>query len=52
MDSDLSAFQAMKTRGLPTTIFLNEKGEEIARAEGPLDWKNDAVKKFIEEKIQ
>lgn len=48
LDADMSAFQTLKIRGLPTTIFINEKGEEIARAEGPLDWESDEVKKFIE----
>lgn len=46
-DSDMNAFQKLRVRGLPTTIFINEKNEEIARAEGDLDWQSGEVEDFI-----
>jgi hypothetical protein len=29
---------------LPTTIFLNSKGEEMGRITGPIEWKGTAGK--------
>lgn len=40
-DNNNAAFRAAKLRGLPATIFVNSKGEEIDRYDEPLDWKND-----------
>ena len=48
-DANMKIFHMLKLRGLPTTIFANAKGEEIARAEGALDWHSEAVKKIIAE---
>ncbi len=50
-DSNLSAFQQLKIKGLPTTIFINYKGEEIARTEGDLNWESKEVKGFITSRI-
>lgn len=39
-------------RGLPTTLFLDKDGHEIARAEGVLDWGNQATRDFIESHLK
>ncbi len=51
-DANLSAFQQLKIKGLPTTIFINSKGEEIARTEGDLDWESNEVEEFIDLQIK
>lgn len=50
-DYNMTAFQQMKIKGLPTTIFINSKGEEIARAEGDLNWESKEVEEFIKSQI-
>jgi len=37
-DKTGEAVGLLKAAGLPTTLVLNEKGEEIARLIGPADW--------------
>lgn len=51
-DPGMESFQQLKIRGLPTTVFLNQDGKEIARSEGPLNWQSSEVNKFIGEKLQ
>ena len=34
-------------RGLPTTLFIDKNGYEIARLEGVLNWKDKKIKKQI-----
>ena len=43
-DSNLNFVKEFKLRGVPTTIFINKKGEEFARAIGEVDFQN---KKFV-----
>lgn len=50
-DSNMSAFQQLKIKGLPTTIFINSEGKEIARAEGNLNWESKGVEEFIKSQI-
>ncbi len=52
IDGDMSIFKSVMLRGLPTTIFLNAEGEEIARAEGALDWEAKETKRFIESHLK
>ena len=47
MDANLSAFKSMKLQGLPSTIFVNNKMQEVARFEGPVDWQSREVENFI-----
>lgn len=47
-DPNMAGFSATKSPGLPTTLFIDAQGNEIARAEGPLDWKSPEVTSFIE----
>ncbi len=51
-DPTMESFQQLKIRGLPTTIFINNEGKEIARSEGPLDWQIGEVIDFIEAKLK
>lgn len=36
-----------KLAGLPGTLFVNSKGEVVARANGPLDWQGEEVQKLL-----
>jgi len=41
----------LQTRGLPTTLLINPKGEEIARLEGPADWSKDSMVAFLKARV-
>ncbi len=43
--------QALKIRGLPTTIFVNSSGEAIARIDGAVDWQSEKINRFIERNL-
>ena len=51
-DSNLAAFQQLKIKGLPTTIFINSEGQAVGTAEGYLNWKSKNVKEFIENNMK
>lgn len=51
-DSSLAAFQQLKIKGLPTTIFINSEGQAVGTAEGYLNWKSKNVKEFIENNMK
>ena len=48
LDVGTSAFTDAKIKGLPTSVFINEKGERIAISEGKLDWLNPRTTGFLE----
>lgn len=48
LDVRQTGFSALRLRGLPSTVFIDRKGNEIARAEGPLDWKGKEATGFID----
>lgn len=48
LDSDMMSYRASKARGLPTSLFIDQNGTEIARAEGTIDWNSGEVLRFIE----
>lgn len=48
LDPKMSVFRALETQGLPTTIFLDQNGDEIARVEGPADWQSDDIRTFVD----
>jgi thiol-disulfide isomerase/thioredoxin len=50
-DSGMTMFRNYELRGVPGTIFLDSHGHEIARAVGPLDWKNEENVMFIEKQL-
>lgn len=45
---DGASVQALKLRGMPTTLFLDAEGREIAFSEGPVDWTNPKMRAIIE----
>jgi len=52
VDIGTGSFSATKARGLPTSFFIDDDGQEIAIAEGPLDWDSRQVRAFIEKHLQ
>ncbi len=51
LDNKMAVFRALKFEGLPGTIFINDKGEEVARIDGPSEWNNPEVAAFIEKSL-
>ena len=43
-----SVSKEMNLFGVPTTFFINKKGEIIGSYQGDMEWDNDTVVKFIE----
>lgn len=52
LDSDNSISKAMGVRGLPTTLILNAKGEEVGRVEGETDWSTDEALAAVSSLVQ
>ncbi|MFO0389801.1 MAG: TlpA family protein disulfide reductase [Alphaproteobacteria bacterium] len=46
-DYQMKAFRALKFKGLPATVFI-KNGREIARIDGPADWKSAEVKALLD----
>jgi thiol-disulfide isomerase/thioredoxin len=42
VDADGSVAKAHRVKGMPTTLIVNAKGEELARMEGEVDWSQKA----------
>lgn len=51
LDNKNASFKAAAIPGLPATVFINSKGEEVGRVEGPLDWKKAQTIAFIETQL-
>lgn len=49
LDTGMKSFKAVMAVGLPTSVFINSKGQQIARVEGSLDWDSAEVEEFVEE---
>ena len=47
-DTGTNAFRQAKTRGLPTSFFIDANGMKIAISEGPLNWQSKDALGFIE----
>ncbi len=47
-DPDMSAIRAVKSPGLPTTIVLDPKGQEVGRVLGGADWSDPKVVSALE----
>ena len=47
VDSSGKILRETQTRGLPTTLLINEKGFEIGRVKGILEWDAPKVEKFL-----
>jgi thiol-disulfide isomerase/thioredoxin len=51
-DASAKAATALKAVGMPTTLLLNAKGEEIGRLIGPAEWDSADAKKLIAAALQ
>jgi thiol-disulfide isomerase/thioredoxin len=47
-DSNMSTFQKLGIRGLPTTVFINSAGKKIGRSDGAINWTSKETRDFIE----
>ncbi len=47
LDINNNAFNETKTRGLPTTYFVDSNGQKIAVAEGPVEWDGETATAFL-----
>lgn len=45
-------FGILRLTGLPTTLIINKNGQEIARAQGPIDWSDKEVRKILDEQLK
>ena len=52
LDFGNASFKGTGAKGLPATVFIDTMGKEIARADGPLDWKNPETIDFIKSHIK
>lgn len=52
VDPTLKSHKAAGLKGMPGTVFINQKGDIIARADGPLDWQQADVANFIKHNLQ
>ena len=43
----MEVFKALKLRGIPTTIFVDQNGRIISKYEGILKWGEDKITKEI-----
>jgi thiol-disulfide isomerase/thioredoxin len=51
-DSSAKAAISLKAVGMPTTLLLNTKGEEIGRLIGPAEWDSADAKRLIQAALQ
>jgi|GEM_PF-1547486 len=47
LDKDMNAFRAAEINGLPSTIFVDAGGNEVARSEGVINWHDTSVDALI-----
>lgn len=52
LDDNALSDKSLRLKGLPTTIFMDETGNEIARGEGALNWQSKEVTDFIESRLK
>jgi thiol-disulfide isomerase/thioredoxin len=48
IDQKARTSRKLRVPGLPTTVLLNRKGQEIGRLVGPADWFSEEAQKIIE----
>lgn len=51
VDVDMKSFQTAKIIGLPSTLFIDAKGNEIIRADGALDWNSREIHRIIKNAV-
>lgn len=47
LDSRSEMMRAHKVTGLPTTLFIDRTGNEVARLTGAIDWSSEDVVRFV-----
>jgi len=47
LDPGLQAIYTLGIRALPTSLFVDAKGQVVARADGPVDWASPATQEFL-----
>lgn len=47
-DEQQFAYRNLRIKGLPSSFFINSKGEIIGRADGAIDWQSEQTAKFID----
>jgi len=52
IDPTATTAKAAGLKGLPGTVFIDPKGNIVARADGPLDWQQADVAKFIKSRLK
>lgn len=52
LDTTAKTPKAAGLKGLPGTLFIDSKGNVIARADGPLDWQQEDVVNFIKSRVK
>lgn len=52
LDPTTKTPQQAGLKGLPGTLFIDSKGKIVARGEGPLDWQEESVAKFLKAKLK
>ena len=50
-DEGSAAFRALQLQGVPSTLIINKKGQEIARAQGYVDWSVPYARQVIEKAL-
>jgi len=52
LDNQMASYKAADINGLPTTLFIDQKGNEIGRAEGAVDWSSSEVRGFLDKQVK
>lgn len=51
LDNGMKSYKAAMVIGLPTTLFIDRQGRQIARSDGDLDWQSPEITEFIEQQL-
>lgn len=52
LDPTVKLAKTAGLKGLPGTLFIDQKGNIIARADGPLDWQQEDVAGFLKLRVK
>lgn len=52
VDKSGKSTKALKIIGMPTTLLINENGQEVGRLVGPAHWDSDDAKRIIEAQLR
>ncbi|MDX1975667.1 MAG: TlpA disulfide reductase family protein [Rickettsiales bacterium] len=51
-DMNYTLFYSLRLKGLPTTIFIDSKGNALSISSGPIRWQGEQAKQFLEEHLK